>query len=323
MPAPRSGPASSRLGFESEVEEALGVASAKRARAGRPRAGDRARAREPSPASRGATLTVARLAANQAPADECLEVGRKLSPPAGDRARIVERRAVAEHRQRAVQVALAVGSGAGSSSRSRRAACVGAPAGRPDPPSRARDPSSSARTISAGGRTTSRAATSSIASGRPSRRRQISCTDASASSWRTTPRAAASSTNSVVASSSESGSSGSTRSLESLSGVRLVASIWRSGSAVEQRRDVHGRGREVLEVVEEEERPGPVECCPPMASSSRLARLSHAERAGDRARHEVCVGHRGQTDEVDGALRSLRVPPPRARVGSSLRRRGR
>ncbi len=75
--------------------------------------------------------------------------------------------------------------------------------------------------------------------------------------------------------------------------------VW---GAVEQRRDVNGRGREMLEVVEIEERPGSVEPVPD-GVEERLARLSDAERAGYGARHEVCVRDRGQTDEVDWALR--------------------
>ena len=56
---------------------------------------------------------------------------------------------------------------------------------------------------------------------------------------RTTPRAAASSTNSVVASSIESGSSGRTCSVERRSGMRLVASTCEVRRAVEELGDVH------------------------------------------------------------------------------------
>ncbi len=178
---------------------------------------------------------------------------RKASPAGAIARASSSERAVGEDRERAVQGALARRSAAGSSSRSPREACAGAPGRSTGPSISSASPSPSARTISAGGRTTSRAATSSIASGRPSSRRQISCTDASASGCRTTPRAAASSTKSVVASSIESGSSGRTRSVERRSGMRLVARIWRSGARSRSSATCTAARREVLEVVEVQE----------------------------------------------------------------------
>ncbi len=54
-------------------------------------------------------LAVGRLAADEAPADERLEVPQELTSGTGDRACVVERSAVGEDRKRAVELALGLG----------------------------------------------------------------------------------------------------------------------------------------------------------------------------------------------------------------------
>ena len=117
-----------------------------------------------------------------------------------------------------------------------------------------------------------RAAASSIASGRPSSRRQISTTAAALLSVRAKPgRAArARSTNSATAgdaassaigtpalslalsAGSDSGGTGYSRSARSPSTVRLVARITTPRTAGQQRVDVAGRVDHLLEVVQDE-----------------------------------------------------------------------
>ncbi len=143
-----------------------------------------------------------------------------------------------------------------------------------------------------------------MARGRPSRRRQISCTDASASALRITPRAAASSTKSVVASSMESGSSGSTCSVESRSGVRLVARILRSGARSSSRPRGSQRRGEVLEVVEDSSAPVP----------SRRRRLRRAAAAGRLANAECASDRAGTSSGSDTGASPTRC------TGRSMRR---
>ena len=59
------------------------------------------------------------------------------------------------------------------------------------------------------------------------------------------------------------------------------------------------------------------------SSTAAAARLAHADRARDRARDELRVRDRREPDEVDGSLERRRAPRPRARVGSCRRPRAR
>ena len=75
------------------------------------------------------------------------------------------------------------------------------------------------------------------------------------------------------------------------------------GSAVEQLCDVDRSGREVLEVVEEEERAGARRGVSATASSTRWsAGLARADRTRDRARDELGVGDGCEPDEVHGPV---------------------
>ena len=58
----------------------------------------------------------------------------------------------------------------------------------------------------------------------------------------------------------------------------------------------------MLEVVEEEERSRPVECLGDGLQRGPAGRLAHAERSGDRLRHDVRVRDGGEPDEVNRAL---------------------
>ena len=110
---------------------------------------------------------VARLRAHETPADDAPRGRRGTSPgPARARGRPRAMRCRGIPRARRGAVRWLSRQPSDSSSRSRREGCAAAREGRPVPPSRVRVPPPSARMISAGGRTTSRAATSSMASGK-------------------------------------------------------------------------------------------------------------------------------------------------------------
>ena len=74
------------------------------------------------------------------------------------------------------------------------------------------------------------------------------------------------------------------------------------GRLIEQLGDWSGGCREVLEVVEEEQRAGPVQAVRNATRASLAPGLAHADRSRDRARHEVGVGDRRKADEVHGSL---------------------
>ena len=125
----------------------------------------------------------------------------------------------------------------------------------------------------------------------------------SASAWSTTPRAAASSTNSVVASSIESGSSGKHvlgREAERRTARGENLQIRARGRGATRRgrprargaRGCRGRGARRFR-----------SAGPRSPSSSGWPPDSRTPmRAGDRARNEIRLRDRGQPDEVDGAL---------------------
>ena len=131
-----------------------------------------------------------------------------------------------------------------------------------------------------------------------------------------TPRAAASSTKSVVASSIESGSSGSTCSVESRSGARLVASTCEVGGAVEQLGDVRvPPAARCSRLSRKRSAPVPSSVSAIASSSGCARRLAHADRARDRARDELGIGDRARARRGARAARA----PPRAATSSARR----
>ena len=72
------------------------------------------------------------------------------------------------------------------------------------------------------------------------------------------------------------------------------------GSSVEDLRHVPGRGGEMLEVVEHDERARSLERLADALDQRLARRLAHADRPTDRRGHEIGVGDRGEPDEMHG-----------------------
>ena len=211
------------------------------------------------------------------------------------------------------------------------AGCVAARAGPPRPfPARPATWPAGASSAS-GSSSRVRAAASSIASGRPSSRRQISATAAALPSVRAKPgrTARARSTNSATAgdaassasgtpagsAGSGSGGTGYSRSARSPSTVRLVARITTPRTAGQQRVDVAGRVDHLLQVVEDQQPPVVAEVLD--QGLQRRARPGQLDphRPGDARQHQLGLGDRGQRDERDPAPKrspAARPPPPPA-----------
>ena len=297
-PAPRARP---RPRSRARGTARRAVAAARRA-VPRPRAA-RARARERSRASTRARPRPRRRCAGGS--TRRAPPGRESSPAleSSERPQVGERAAAREDGERLVQLPLAVAEQVVAPLECRAAACAGARAGRPALPSRARAPRSSASRTWAGGSTTSRDATSSIASGSPSRRRQISSIERDR----------------VLA---EHDAAGGGELREELRRVGdRERGEWHHVLGRETERDaarhehLHvGCGVEQLAHVARRLPAGARGCRGAAARRSRRAprrrsraavrpgRLAHADRARDRGRDELGVRDRREPDEMDGPV---------------------
>ena len=246
-------------------------------------------------------LTIARLAAYQAPTDERFEVVEELVPRPGDRLRIVERAAVGEHRQHAVQVALA------------RAQSLVAPVDRSAQRALALREIDRALHLE---RETLAERTKDLGwrENRESRGdeldRERKAVEAAADLVHRCERVVL---KDHTARGSELDEEG--RRIVVREGLERKNMLGREAEGrtarrehlevrrtVDEPRDVHGCRREVLEVVEEEKSTRSVECVRHRHDHVAAARLAHADRARDRARYELPVGHWGQPDEVYGPV---------------------
>ncbi len=168
-----------------------------------------------------------------------------------------------------------------------------------------------------------RAVASSIASGRPSSRRQISATAAalssvSANSGRT---ARARSTKSWIASNrlidlrglawpaaaagSDSGGTGNSCSPRMWSASRLVTSTLQVRTGLEQLRDRAGGRRHLLEVVEDQQDELVAQPALELVEQRLLAGLGQSDRAGDGRQGGLGVGDGGEVDEEDPVVEPL------------------
>ncbi len=171
---------------------------------------------------------------------------------------------------------------------------------------------------SAGERIRSRAAASSIASGRPSRRRAISATasdvvvgerevgpdpagalDEQLHRRRGTDRVDTSDCS--FASGSSSGASGYSCSHRRCSGWRLVTTILTPLGDREDVGELGGGRHHVLEVVDDEQPGRFAEDHADGVDDRSIARVTNAERGGDGRQHEVGRAQAGEIDETDRA----------------------
>ena len=205
------------------------MALSQRVEIARPRARDRARAREPSPASKDVAhhrstrcVQGSNRRALRGRRGTCAPPRRS---PSHRRASRCRRTPPARRAGRAGS-----GSAAGSSSRSQRAACVGAPGDRPGPPSRARGPRRAHEGSRLAGepravRRRARSRAEGRRGGGRSRAPMRARRPEGSHRARQRARRRASSHRRF-----ERGSSGRTCSVERRRGARLVASTWRSGT---------------------------------------------------------------------------------------------
>ena len=149
--------------------------------------------------------------------------------------------------------------------------------------------------MAAGASRRTRAAASSIASGRPSSRAQISSIACTSSPSGSNPglAARARSTKSSAAADGSSGGTGCSRSARTRSGARLVTSTFTARRGGDELGELRSRRQHVLEVVEHEQGALVAE----LASEALRVGVGRAELLGERGEHEAGVGERLELDE--------------------------